>query len=126
MDRIDLHVTVPSVEYEAMRRQNTPESSAEIRKRVNAAREKQKARFVGTSVTCNAYMEPAMIGRFCKLDAAGEKLMRGAFERLGLTARSHDRILRLARTIADLDGAENIEAHHLAEALQYRNTDILK
>ena len=126
MDRIDLHVTVPSVEYDAMRRETVPESSAEVRKRVNAAREIQKKRFEGTAVTCNAYMEPAMIGRFCRLDAAGEKLMRNAFDRLGLTARSHDRILRLARTIADLEGAENIEASHLAEALQYRNTDILK
>ena len=71
-------------------------------------------------------MIPAMVGEFCTLDAAGEKLLKGAFERLGLTARSHDRLLRVARTIADLDGSETIEAHHLAEAIQYRNTDILQ
>ena len=67
-----------------------------------------------------------MVGRFCRLDEAGDKLMRDSFEKLGLTARSHDRILRVARTIADLEGCESIEVPHLAEAIQYRNTDILK
>ncbi len=109
-----------------MRRREAAESSASIRKRVNAARNIQKERFAGTEVLCNAQMEPAMVGRFCKLDAAGETLLKNAFERLGLTARSHDRLLRVARTIADLEGVENIEAVHLAEAIQYRNTDTLK
>ena len=77
-------------------------------------------------MSCNAYMTPAMIGRYCKLDEAGERLMQGAFDRLGLTGRSHDRILRMARTIADLDGAEHIEANHLAEAIQYRSNVLLK
>jgi len=126
LDRIDLHVNVPSVEYEAMRRKSVPESSAEVKLRVDAARAIQFKRFAGTNVTCNAYMAPAQIAEFCPLDAAGEKMMKNAFERMGLTARSHDRILRVARTIADLDGAEHIEAMHLAEAIQYRNTDILK
>ena len=126
LDRIDMHIEVPSVEYEAMRRKEQPESSAEVRKRVNAAREVQKRRFEGTSVTCNAYMTPVMIGQYCQLDAAGEKVMQGAFDRLGLTGRSHDRILRMARTIADLDGAESIEVQHLAEAIQYRSSDLLK
>ena len=126
LDRMDIHVQVPMVEFEAMRRKRTPESSTEVRKRVNAAREIQKKRFAGTSVTCNADMTPAMVGQFCGLDTAGENLMRDAFERLGLTARSHDRLLRVARTIADLDGCETIQASHLAEAIQYRNTDILK
>ena len=126
LDRIDLHVNVPSVEYEAMRRRETPESSAVIRARVNAARDIQKRRFAGTRVSCNAYMTPAMIGTDCRLDDAGEMLMKNAFEHMGLTARSHDRILRVARTIADLDGAEEIQVSHLAEAIQYRNTDILK
>ena len=71
-------------------------------------------------------MTPAMFGQYCALDAAGEKLMQGAFERLGLTARSHDRILRMARTIADLEGSERIEASHLAEAIQFRSSGILK
>lgn len=126
LDRMDIHVNVPSVEYEAMRRRESAESSVAIRARVNAARDIQKSRFAGTEVLCNAQMEPAMVGEYCKLDAAGEKLLKNAFERLGLTARSHDRLLRVARTIADLDGAESIEASHLAEAIQYRNTDILK
>lgn len=125
LDRIDMYVEVPSVEYEAMRRKEKPESSAVIRERVNAAREVQKQRFSGTEVSCNAYMPPAMIGQFCALDAAGERLMQSAFDRLGLTGRSHDRILRMARTIADLEGAARIEAPHLAEAIQYRSS-ILK
>ena len=126
LDRIDMHIEVPSVEFEAMRRKEQPESSAAVRQRVNAAREVQKRRFEGTAVTCNAYMTPAMIGRYCQLDAAGEKVMQGAFERLGLTGRSHDRILRMARTIADLDGAESIQVQHLAEAIQYRSSNLLK
>lgn len=126
MDRIDLHVNVPSVEYEAMRRKQTPESSAVVKARVDAARAIQTRRFEGTAVSCNAYMTPGQIAEFCPLDEAGEKLMKNAFERMGLTARSHDRILRVARTIADLDGAETIGPEHLAEAIQYRNTDILK
>ena len=125
LDRIDMYIEVPSVEYEAMRRKEKPESSAVIRERVNAAREVQKQRFSGTEVSCNAYMPPAMIGQFCALDAAGERLMQSAFDRLGLTGRSHDRILRMARTIADLEGAARIEAPHLAEAIQYRS-NILK
>lgn len=126
LDRIDLHVSVPSVEYEAMRRKSKPESSAEVKVRVDAARAMQAERFAGTGVPCNAQMPPAMIGQFCPLDARCEALMKSAFERMGLTARSHDRVLRVARTIADLDGAAQIGVEHLSEAIQYRNTDILK
>ena len=126
LDRMDLHVHVPSVEYEAMRRRAVPESSAQVKVRVDAARAIQGARFAGSGVACNAQMPPAMVGAFCGLDRAGEALMESAFARMGLTARSHDRILRVARTIADLDGAAAIGPQHLAEAIQYRNTDILK
>ena len=126
LDRMDIHVEVPAVEFDAMRRRTTPESSAVVRERVNAARGRQLARFQGTPVTCNAHMTPEMVGRFCTLDDTSEDLLRKAFDNLGLTARSHDRILRVARTIADLDGAEQISPVHLAEALQYRNVDILK
>ena len=126
LDRIDMHIEVPSVEYEAMRRKEKPETSAQVRARVNAARELQKQRFSGTGVSCNAYMTPAMIGQYCLLDAAGERLMKGAFDRLGLTGRSHDRILRMARTIADLDASPDIQAAHLAEAIQYRSSNLLK
>ena len=126
LDRMDLHVQVPSVEFEAMRRKETPEPSSAVKARVDAARSVQAERFAGTEVVCNAHMTPAMVGRFCALDDAGERILKGAFDRMGLTARSHDRILRVARTIADLEGKERISASHLAEAVQYRNTDILK
>ena len=126
LDRIDLHVSVPSVEYEAMRRAEEPEPSAAVKARVDAARAIQARRLAGSGQSCNAQIAPAQMGRFCRLDAAGEALMRSAFQRMGLTARSHDRILRVARTIADLDGEERIGAAHLAEAIQYRNTDILR
>ena len=126
LDRIDLHVNVPSVEYEAMRRKSRPESSAQVKERVDAARAIQAKRFAGTAIPCNAQMPPPMIGEFCALDARCEALMKSAFERMGLTARSHDRVLRVARTIADLDGAEHIGVEHLSEAIQYRNTDILQ
>ena len=126
LDRIDLHVNVPSVEYEAMRRRETPEDSAAVKKRVDAARAIQSRRLAGTGTLCNAQLPPPLLGVYCRLDDAGEALMKNAFQRLGLTARSHDRILRVARTIADLDGEEAIDAVHLAEAIQYRNTDILK
>ena len=109
-----------------MRRKETPESSADVKRRVEAARAAQERRFAGTATACNAHMTPEQLSRFCRLDAAGDKLMENAFARMGLTARSHDRILRVARTIADLEGSDAIAAHHLAEAIQYRNTDILK
>ena len=126
MDRIDLHIYVPSVEYDALRRKSSPESSAEVKRRVDAARAIQRRRFAGQDIHCNAQMTAPMVGEFCALDAAGEKLLRTAFDRMGLTARSHDRILRVARTIADLENSEHIQASHLAEAIQYRNTEILK
>ncbi|MCI9443333.1 MAG: YifB family Mg chelatase-like AAA ATPase [Oscillospiraceae bacterium] len=126
LDRMDLHVEVPSVEFEAMRRKETPESSAAVKARVDAARARQSERFAGTGTPCNAQMTPAMVGNFCRLNAAGERILKSAFDRMGLTARSHDRILRVARTIADLEGEADISAAHLAEAIQYRNTEILR
>ena len=126
LDRIDLHIEVPSVDYEAMRRKDTPECSRDIQRRVNAARAVQQARYAGTEVSCNAYMTPPMIGKYCVLDEKCEKIMHSAFDRLGLTGRSHDRILRVARTIADLDGSEHIRPEHIAEAIQYRSSSMLK
>ena len=126
LDRMDLHVEVPSVEFDAMRRREQPDPSSAVKARVDAARARQAARFAGSAVSCNAHMPPALVGQFCALDDTGEKLLRSAFERMGLTARSHDRILRVARTIADLEGAEAIAPVHLAEAIQYRNTRILR
>ena len=126
LDRIDLHVEVPSVEFEAMRRREKPEPSSAVKARVNAARALQAERFAGTEVSCNAHMTAARVGEFCRLDDAGERILKAAFDRMGLTARSHDRILRVARTIADLDGAEEIQVQHLAEALQYRPPEHLR
>ena len=126
LDRIDLHVVIPPAEYETMRRKQTPEPSSAVKARVDQARAIQAARFQGTGISCNARMTPDQIARFCALDDAGDALMSQAFDRMGLSARSHDRILRVARTIADLDGAQAIAPDHLAEAIQYRNTDILK
>lgn len=126
LDRMDLHVHVPTVEYSAMRRKTIPESSAVVKARVDAARAIQAQRYAGTACLCNAQMPASMLAEHCALDTAGEALMERKFKPAGLTARSHDRLLRLARTIADLDGVAQIGMEHLSEALSYRNSDILK
>ena len=109
-----------SLDFDELKERPNGESSAVIKARVDAAREIQKRRFAGGGTRCNAYMEPKELAEYCALDAEGETLMRGAFEALGLTARSYDRILRVARTIADLDGSETLRPEHIAEAVQYR------
>lgn len=127
LDRIDLCINVPSLEFEELAQESEPsESSADIRERVNAARARQTARFGPDGPSCNAYMGTKELRKWCKLDEYGEKIMQSAFERLGLTARGYDRVLRVARTIADLDGVEKLSAHHLAEALQYRGLPFLR
>ena len=123
LDRIDLHIEVPAVKYEDLEHRTPAEPSAAIRARVEAAREIQRIRFAGTGITCNAYIPPAYMGETCRMDGEAADFMRRSFERLGLTARSHDRILRVARTIADLDGADAIARRHIAEAVQYRALD---
>ena len=120
LDRMDLLLEVPALEYEELRRRTKAESSAEIKARVNAARDIQNRRFAGTDVHCNAQMGPAELREHCALDEQGENLMQRAFDRMGLSARSYDRILRVARTIADLAGSEEIQMQHVAEAIQYR------
>ena len=123
LDRIDIIVEAPALEYEELKSRTPSESSAEIKKRVNAARGAQQKRFVGTEINKNADMDTKALNRFCALDADCEELMHRAFDSMGLTARSYDRILRVARTIADLDGSECIGAAHIAEAIQYRSFD---
>ncbi len=122
LDRIDLIVDVPPPDFSTLADKPTGESSAEIKKRVDAARSVQAKRFGKDGVPCNAQMGRGELEKFCPLDGDCQAMMKGAFERMGLTARGYDRILRVARTIADLDGSGEIQLPHLAEALQYRAT----
>ena len=124
LDRIDIYIEVPALEFEELESRTPSEPSSEIRKRVNKAREIQQKRFAETKNYCNAYMGQRELHEYCALDESCSALMKSAFDRLGLTARSYDKILRVARTIADLDGSENIKPHHLAEAIQYRTYDM--
>ena len=123
LDRIDIHVEVPPVDFEKLSDTRKAESSAEIRKRVEAARKIQQKRLSGTSANCNAQMNSAMTREFCRATDDAMKLLQAAFDRLGLSARACDKILRVARTIADLGGEETIQAEHIAEAIQYRSLD---
>lgn len=123
MDRIDLHISVDSVTYDDLTGDSLAESSEKIRERVNAARKIQLERFSGTDVHCNAKMTAVMLKEFCKTDEASEKLLRQAFDKLKLSARAYTRILKVARTIADLAGEENITIKHISEALNYRSMD---
>jgi magnesium chelatase family protein len=120
LDRIDIMVEVPALEFEELERRPNGEPSSAIKQRVDAARSRQRQRFAGQNIESNARMTPAAMEAYCALDWEGSVLMRSAFDVLGLTARSYDRILRVARTIADLDGSDTIGAAHLAEAIQYR------
>ena len=126
LDRLDLVLEVGALEYDELRTYAPAESSSEIRERVNRARAVQTARYKDKGITANAHMGQPELKAHCRLDEDAEALMKGAFDRLGLTARSYDRILRVARTIADLDESEQIEAGHLAEAIGYRTYDFRK
>ena len=124
LDRIDLHVEVPSVPYRVLSGGSAGEPSVRIRDRVNRARERQSPRFSGHPDSFgNAHMTPRELRRHCKLDGRGHDLLRNAIARLGLSARAYDRILKVARTIADLAGADEITAEHVGEAIQYRSLD---
>ena len=123
LDRIDLHIEVAPVEYDQLSSRAEEEKSADIKKRVDAAREIQLERFKGTDVNCNAKMTTKMTKEYCILTDDANELLKASFESLGLSARAYDKILRIARTIADLDNSENIEIEHISEALQYRSLD---
>ena len=123
LDRIDIHVEVPAVSYSELASRSGGERSEKIRDRVNRARKVQMERFRDFKIYCNAQMTTRHIKKYCQLDAEGNKLIEMAIDKLGLSARAYSRILKLSRTIADLDGAENIRPSHVAEAIQYRSLD---
>lgn len=123
LDRIDLHVEVYPVKYEELERESTCESSDDIKKRVNIARQKQLERYKKYNIYCNAQLTPSMIRKFCKIDKESSDILKNAFEKLKLSARAYNKILKIARTIADLRGNENINLEDIAEAIQYRSMD---
>lgn len=123
LDRLDIHIEVPPVDFNQLSDREESESSASIRERVNEARKIQLERFKGTNVTCNAKMTSSLTRKYCVLSETASKTLELSFEKLGLSARAYDKILKVARTIADLDGAENIENKHILEAIQYRSLD---
>jgi magnesium chelatase family protein len=125
LDRIDIHIEVPAVKYRELTDRSPGEGSSAIRERVNEARDRQLARFRGSSIYCNAQMGARELQTHCRVEAGGERLLELAINRLGLSARAYTRILKVARTIADLDDGGAIQAQHLSEAIQYRSLDRL-
>lgn len=125
LDRFDIQIELPALSYEELAASDAvEESSATVRERVCAARERALNRMKDSvGIYCNAQLDSAALRQYCRLDTAADSLLRSAYERMGLSARGYDRILRVARTVADLDGAETIGAKHIAEAVQYRSLD---
>lgn len=123
LDRMDLHVEVPRVNYEQLRDRGNGESSAVMREKVMVAREIQKKRFARYKISLNSQMRPVDVKKHCRLDEESENLLKNAFDKLKMSARAYDRILKVSRTIADMEGSENIQLQHLGEALQYRSLD---
>jgi len=125
LDRIDIHIDVPAVHFKELRGKGVPtgDSSETIRARVIKARDIQLERFSGDGVFSNSAMSPTQIRKFCALDAESESLLERAMLRQGLSARAHDRILKVSRTIADLEASENISPTHISEAIGYRSLD---
>jgi magnesium chelatase family protein len=123
LDRIDIHIDMPAVKFQELRQEAGGESSDQIRTRVVAARQRQLHRYQGEKIYCNAQMSHRQLRKYCNISADCERLLESAMTRLGLSARAHDRILKVARTIADLEGAEAISTSHISEAIQYRSLD---
>lgn len=123
LDRLDIHVEVPPVNFDEFASREKAESSAAIRERVNQARKIQNERFAGTGITCNAHIPPSLLHEVCTITPTALRLLRNAFDQLGLSARAFDRVMKVARTIADLEGSRDIEPQHAAEAVQYRSLD---
>src|SRR3989441_159309 len=125
LDRIDIHIDVPAVKFRDLTGDAAPdtESSTVIRERVIKARERQRERFAGVKIFSNAEMPPRMIRQYCRIDPESEQMLERAMTRLGLSARAYDRILKVSRTIADLEGADDVRSPHVAEAVGYRSLD---
>ena len=123
LDRIDIQIEIPELSYDALNSHEKEESSADIKKRVAAAREIQLERYKGTGIYSNAQLTPPMLDIYCRLDKEEDKMMRDVFDKLGLSARGHSKILKIARTIADMAGSENIKKEHISEAIYYRSLD---
>jgi magnesium chelatase family protein len=123
LDRIDIHVEVPAVPYKDLMGKIAPEPSAAIRQRVAAARAVQSERFARTKIRCNAQMSNRHIRKFCEIDETSTRLLEAAIDTLGLSARAYNRILKIARTIADLEGESDVQVDHISEAIHYRSLD---
>lgn len=123
LDRIDIHIEVPAVKYRDLADRAEAESSADVARRVERSRQIQMDRYRGTKIHCNAQMTPRFIKKHCDLDTAGSRMLELVTDRLGFSARTYNRILKVARTIADLDGSAAIHEQHIAEAIQYRSLD---
>ncbi len=123
LDRLDIHVEVPPIDFDSLKAKGEEETSAAIRERVNKARRLSEERYRGSGITCNARLTPAMLEKYCVLSDEAERTLRLAFDRMGLSARAYDRLLKVSRTIADLDGSEQIKTAHIMQAIQFRSLD---
>ena len=123
LDRIDIHIEVPAVDFKELSSKKTGSPSSGMREEVVEARQIQNERLINSRINCNAQMNSRQVRQFCELDKAGQTLLRDSVNEMGLSARAHDKVLRLSRTIADLDQSPAIAPHHIQEAVNYRMLD---